>query len=106
VGVSQPTVSRLLAFVRESSQQPPDEAITPRTTRIKRHDRREKLAALFHNRSDGELVTYEELLALFSDAQSPWYALWMAISRYNRQLDGAEIILVKGQGYVLVEDEE
>jgi hypothetical protein len=62
--------------------------------------------ALFHNRPAGELVTYEELLALFSDVQSPWYALWMAISRYNRQLEGAKIVLVKGQGYILVEREE
>jgi hypothetical protein len=62
--------------------------------------------ALFHNRPAGELVTCEELLAPFSDVQSPWYAPWMAVSRYNRQLEGAEIILVKGQGYLLVEDEE
>jgi hypothetical protein len=104
-GLSQPTVSRLLAFVWESCQQAP-EAISPRTTRITRHDRREKLVALFQNRPAGELVTYEELLALFSDAQSPWYALWMAISRYNRQLEGAKIVLVKGQGYIQVEEEE
>jgi hypothetical protein len=103
-GLSQPTVSRLLAFVWESCQQPP-EAITPRTTLIKRHDRREKLEALFHNRPAGELVTYEELLALFSDVQNPWYALWAAISRYNRQLEGVKITLVKRQGYVLVEEE-
>jgi DNA-directed RNA polymerase specialized sigma subunit len=98
-GLSQPTVSRLLAFVWESCQQPP-EAISPRTTRITRHDRREQLVALFQNRPAGELVTYEELLALFSDVQSPWYALWIAISRYNRQLEEAKIVLVKGQGYV------
>jgi DNA-directed RNA polymerase specialized sigma subunit len=104
-GLSQPTVSRLLAFVWESYQQPP-EAISPRTTRITRHDRREKLAALFHNRPAGELVAYEELLTLFSDVQGPWHALWAAVSRYNRQLEGAKIILVKGQGYILVEEEE
>jgi hypothetical protein len=52
--------------------------------------------ALFQNWPAGELVTYEELLALFSDVQSPWYVLWMAISRYNRQLEGAKIVLVKG----------
>ncbi len=39
--LSQPTVSRLLAFVWESCQKPPDD-ITPRTTRITRRDRREK----------------------------------------------------------------
>jgi hypothetical protein len=54
-GLSQPTVSRLLAFVWESCQQPP-ESISPRTTRITRHDRREKLVALFQNRPAGELV--------------------------------------------------
>jgi hypothetical protein len=55
------------------------------------------------NHFGGAPVTYEELLALFSDVQSPWYALWMAISRYNGQLEGAKIVLVKGQGYILVE---
>jgi hypothetical protein len=62
--------------------------------------------ALFHNRPAGELVTYEELLAIFSDAKDPQYALWMAISRYNRQLEGAKVSLIKGQGYILtvVED--
>jgi hypothetical protein len=104
-GLSQPTVSRLLAFVWESSQQPP-EAIAPRTTRITRHDRRKKLWALFHNRPAGELVTYEELRALFADVKNPQYALWQAISRCNRQLEGAKLILVKGQGYVLVGEEE
>jgi RNA polymerase sigma factor (sigma-70 family) len=104
-GLSQPTVSRLLAFVWESCQQPPG-VISPRTIRITRHDRREKLLALFDNRLAGELVTYDELLALFSDVQSPWYALWAAISRYSRQLEGAKIVLVKGQGYLLVEEEE
>ena len=101
-GLSQPTVSRLLAFVWESCQQPP-EAIAPRTTRINRHDRREKLWALFHSRPAGELVTYEGLLALFADVKNPQYALWQAISRCNRQLEGAKLFLVKGQGYVLVE---
>ena len=104
-GLSQPTVSRLLAFVWESCQQSA-EAITPRTTRIKRRDRRERLVALFQNRPAGELVTYEELLALFSDVQSPWYALWKAVSRYNRQLEGSKITLVKGEGYVLLEEGE
>jgi hypothetical protein len=104
-GLSQPTVSRLLAFVWEGCQQPP-EAITARTTHIKRHNRQEKLVALFHNRPAGELVTYQELLALFSDVRSPWNALWMAISRYSRQLEGARIVLVKGQGYIMVEGEE
>jgi hypothetical protein len=104
-GLSQPTVSRLLAVVWEGCQQAP-EAISPRTTRITRHDRREKLMALFQNRPAGELVTYEELLALISDVQSPWYALWMAISRYNRQLEGAKITLIKGKGCFLVEGEE
>ncbi len=104
-GLSQSTVSRILAFVYESCQQSPED-ITPRTTRITRHDRREKLWALFQNRPAGELVTYEELLALFSDVQSPWYSLWAAISRCNRQLEGAKIVLVKGQGYLLVEEEE
>jgi DNA-directed RNA polymerase specialized sigma24 family protein len=79
-GLSQATVSRLLAFVWEGRQKP-HVAITPRTTRIKRHDRPEKLAALFRNRPAGKLVTYEELRAIFSDAKNPQYALWMAISR-------------------------
>lgn len=104
-GLSQPTVSRLLAFVWECCQQAP-EAIAPRTTRITRHDRREKLWALFHNRPAGELVTYEELLPLFADVKNPQYALWQAISRCNRQLEGAKLTLVKGQGYLLVEEEE
>jgi hypothetical protein len=104
-GLSQATVSRLLAFVWESCQKPPRE-ITPRTTRSKRYDRREKLAALFNNRPAGELVTYEELLSFFSDVKNPQYALWMAISRCNRQLQGAKLTLVKGKGYVLVEREE
>ncbi len=103
-GLSQPTVSRLLAFAWESCQQSPED-ITPRITRIKRHDRREKLWALFHKRPAGELVTYEELLPLFADVKSPQYALWMAISRCNRQLEGAKLTLVKKQGYVLVERE-
>ncbi len=103
-GLSQPTVSRLLAFVWESCQKPPF-VISPRATRITRYDRREKLVALFQNRPAGELVTYEELLALFSDVQSPWYALWMAVSRYNRQLEGAKSVSVKGQGYIQVEEE-
>jgi hypothetical protein len=30
----------------------------------------------------------------------------MVVSRYNRQLEGVKIILVKGQGYVLVEKKE
>jgi hypothetical protein len=104
-GLSQPTASRLLAFVWDSCQQPP-ESISPRTTRITRHDRREKLVALFHNRPAGELVTYEELLAIFSDTKDPQYALWMAISRYNRQLGGAKISLVKGQEYILIVEEK
>jgi hypothetical protein len=104
-GLSQPTVSRLLAFVWASCQQSHGD-ITPRTTRIHRHDRQEKLEALFHNRPAGKLVTYEELLPLFSDMKSPQYALWTAISRCNRQLEGAKLTLVKGQGYVLVEEEE
>jgi hypothetical protein len=94
-----------LAFVWKSYQQPP-EAITPRPHRIKRHDQREKLVALFHYRPTGELVAYEKLLALFSNVQSPWYALWMAVSRYNGQLEGAIIILIKGQGHVPVDEEE
>jgi DNA-directed RNA polymerase specialized sigma subunit len=104
-GLSQPTVSRLLAFVWESCQRP-TESVAPRTARITRHDRREQLVALFHNRPAGELVTYEELLALFADVKDPQYALWQAISRCNRKLEGAEISLVKGQGYILtvVED--
>jgi hypothetical protein len=104
-GLSQPTVSRLLAFVWDSCQKPPED-ITSRTTRIHRYDRREKLEALFQNRPAGELVTYEELLPLFSDVKSPQYALWTAISRCNRQLEGARLNLVKGQGYVLVGEEE
>jgi RNA polymerase sigma factor (sigma-70 family) len=104
-GLSQPTVSRLLAFVWESCQQPTESA-APRTARITRHDRRDKLVALFHNRPAGELVTYEELLAIFSAAKNPQYALWMAISRYNWQLDGAKISLVKGQGYILIVEEK
>jgi transposase len=103
-GLSQPTVSRLLAFVYEGCQKAPDD-ITPRITRVIRHDRREKLAALFDNRPAGELVTYEELLPLFSDVKNPRYALWAALSRYNRQLEGANLTLLKGQGYVLVERE-
>ena len=99
-GLSQPTVSRLLAFVWESCQKPA-ETITSRTTRSHRYDRREKLEALFHNRPAGELVTYQELLPLFSDVKHPQYALWTAISRCNRQLEGAKLTLVKGQGYVL-----
>ena len=104
-GLSQPTVSRLLAFVWESCQKPPED-ITSRTTRIHRYDRREKLEALFHKRPAGELVSYQELLPLFSDVKSPQYALWTAISRCNRQLEGARLTLVKGQGYVLVGEEE
>jgi hypothetical protein len=60
----------------------------------------------YQNRFDGAPVTHDELLALFSDVQGPWYVLWMAVARYSRQIAGAEIILVKGQGYVLVEEEE
>jgi DNA-directed RNA polymerase specialized sigma24 family protein len=104
-GLSQTTVSRLLAFVWESYQQSPED-ITPRTTRITRHDRREKLWALFQNRPAGKLVTYEELLPLFADVKNPQYALWQTISRCNRQLEGAKLTLVKGQGYVLVERQE
>jgi hypothetical protein len=104
-GLSQPTVSRLLAFVWESCQKPA-EAITSRTTRSHRCDRLEKLEVLFHNRPAGELVTYQELLPLFSDVKNPQYALWTAISRCNRQLEGARLTLVKGQGYVLVGEEE
>jgi hypothetical protein len=59
-----------------------------------------------YKRPAGELVTYEELPALFSDVQSPWNALWMAISRYNRQLEGAKITLVKGQGDVITKENE
>lgn len=44
-GLSQPAVSWLVAFVWESCQQL-SEAISCRTTRITRHDQREKLAAL------------------------------------------------------------
>jgi hypothetical protein len=76
--------------VWKSHQQPP-EAITPRPHRIKRHDQWEKLVALFHYRPTGELVTYEKLLAIFSNVRSPWYALWMAVSRYNRQLEGQQL---------------
>jgi len=104
-GLSQPTVSRLLAFVWESCQKPA-EAITSKTTRSHRYDRREKLVALFHNRPAGELVAYEELLPLFSDVKHPPYSLRPAISRCNRQLEGAKLNLVKGQGYVLVGEEE
>ena len=99
-GLSQPTVSRLLAFVWKSCQQP-SEIIAPRTTRITRRDRREKLCALFRRRPAGEPVTYEELLALFADVKNPQNALWQAISRCNRQLQRAKLTLVKGQGYVL-----
>jgi hypothetical protein len=91
-GLSQPTVSRLLAFVWESCQQPP-EAISPRTTRITRYDRREKLEALFHNRPAGELVTYEELLAIFSDAKDSQYALrkqWLKAKVPNRTTYGEQ----------------
>ena len=104
-GLSQATVSRILVFVRKNRDKLPEE-ITSRTTRCKNDHRREQFLALFYNRPPGELVTYEELLNFLSDLKNPLKTLWEMVSRYNRQLEGARITLVKGQGYVLVEGEK
>jgi transposase len=104
-GLSQPTLSRILSFVRENCQKPPDD-IRPRTTRYKNDRRREQFLQLFTSRPAGELVTTEELLESFADVQKPLQALRAAVSRYSRQIKGARITAVKGQGYALVEERE
>lgn len=53
----------------------------------------------------GKLVTYEELLKLFADVKEPWRTMWRTVGRYGSQLEGARIVLVRGKGYVLVEEE-
>jgi len=104
-GLSQPTVSRILAFVRKNCQKPPD-AIRPRTTRFKNDRRRAQFLQLFTSRPAGELVTTEELLESFAAVQKPLQALRASVSRYRRQLEGARITAVKGRGYALVEERE
>lgn len=102
-GISQPTVSRLIAFVWENHDKPTEE-LSPRTTRYKNDNRREQVLALFYSRPVGELVTFEELLELFADVKAPRPTMWRTILRYSRQLEGAEITLVRGEGYKLVEE--
>jgi hypothetical protein len=101
--LSQPTLSRLLAFLRDSCHKPPDD-IKPRTTRFKNTHRREQFLTLFTSRPAGELVSHEELLESFADVQQPLQALRTAVSRYRRQIEGARITVVKGQGYALAEE--
>jgi len=104
-GISQPTVSRVISFVWENNGKPPEE-VEPRTWRYKNDNRREQVMELFYSRPPGELATYEELLELFSDVADPWGTMWKTVSRYNSQLEGAEIRLVKGEGYALVEEKQ
>jgi hypothetical protein len=91
-GLSQPTVSRRLAFVWESCQQPP-EAISPRTSRIKRHDRREKLVALFHNGPAGELVTYRE------DSTSIQYLIHLPFDIAYACMHNPHVVQVRNRKY-------
>lgn len=102
-GISQPTVSRLIAFVWENHKKAPEE-IEPRTTRYRNGDRREQVLSLFYSHSVGELVTYEKLLELFMDVKDPVGTMWKTVRRCSKQLEGARIELVKGEGYVLVEE--
>ena len=100
-GISQPTVSRIISFVRQNHDKRPEE-IVPRTWRYRNSNRREQVLELFFSRPAGELVTYEELLGLFSDVTQPRATAGKTIRRYSRQLEGAEIKVVRGEGYKLV----
>lgn len=102
-GISQPTVSRVIAFVWENYDKPLEE-LTPRTWRHKNDSRREQVMELFYSRPPGDVVTKEELLELFADVNKPLPTLRRTVSRYNGQLEGARIALVRGRGYTLVEE--
>lgn len=100
-GLSQATVSRLIAFIWDNHDKPPG-LISARTSRYKNDNRREMVLALFQGRPAGTLVTDEELLDLFSDVQQPVATMRRTLSRYSSQLEGARIVFRSGEGYMLV----
>ena len=95
-GLHAGSVSRIVAFVYEQCQKPPEE--------VGYKNQRQALLSLFHHRSAGEVVSYGELLALFPDVKDPFQSLWVAVAKCNRELEGSRIVLVKGEGYVLREE--
>ena len=68
--------------------------------RVKNDKRRQQFFALFE---ETDVVAREQMLAFFADTKNPSAALCVTIKRYNRRLDGAQIVR-EGDAYRLVID--